>query len=244
MADTTKPPSYYDSTSSSHSNLLFSSNTQPVPLHQQVVATRMSHIAAVVHTHLVPRIFAQAERGLSETVIALLPANNTGLGEAHEKSSRQLTLSDNDTNTEVVLLSSSLDTPAFWAQSSVLDGLQNMLAEALSPTNTDEADPLSEHSAEGRGEPQEPLPPRTTRKTRLEGWRSRTSGIKRQQQAPRDRPLETGNHEASEGWLVRRRTRAPIVQVREEDFCFRTKGAFGLYDTVAKTGILVTVKTE
>jgi len=203
-----------------------------------LTTVRAQHIRATVITHIFPVIERRAERGLSQTVLALIPSNAMAIDEnaiasgfSQEESSvtvmeiHGIVSEEEDINE--VRLQGEINTFEFWRQKDVVQDLERVLQEKLSssPIFSRDSKDATEPEALVNVAPMSPPPERR-------GFFGRRLSSKQAvQHAPAVvvKPVKSNRMD---------------VKVDLEEVCLRTVSSFGLFETVTRPAIVVRVNAN
>ncbi|QDS77981.1 hypothetical protein FKW77_002048 [Venturia effusa] len=200
---------------------------------------RARHIGSTINTHIYPLIENRAERGLSRTVLALIPSNVMAVedsavksGFSEEESSVTVMeihgiVSDEDDMNEI-RLQGDMNTFVFWRQKDVVQDLQRALQKKLSSS------PVFSQDSKMETEP-EPLFIAST--------------------SPPAQPERRGIFERRSSAKQPMKAAAPVVaksvesnrldvKVDLEEVCLRTVSSFGLFETVTRPAIVIRVNAN
>jgi len=203
----------------------------------QLTTARAQNIRLVVDAQIYPIIERRAERGISQTVLALIPSS---ILKADDNDSSEYTReTSSDTAVEVHGLVSVEDMQQiqlqgdsnhfeFWQQKDVVYDLQRVLQERLSSS------PIFSGDTKDSGIFANPLPERTSpptaQKTRFFGRRISKSAVQQTSQASNAaQPIRSPHFE---------------VKVGLEEVCLRTVSFMGLYATITKPAVIVRVTAK
>ena len=230
-------PSYEESTASS-------SFVDRAPRGQQILEqlalTRTKHLRSIVDDRVCPLIEQRAERGLSHTIIALIPpdslpqhapADKRPISDSERDSSpavEVLGLASGDDDVEEVILTGEMDSAAFWRQSEVISELRMMLEDKLLAL------------------------PRLSRGRITEAGTVQTSSTSAQQQKTGPRRGLFGRVKAESNAPVHLKQEQPArrglppptmrITVELQEICLRTLSDFGLYETLTRPAVVIDVR--
>jgi len=202
----------------------------------QLTTVRAQHIRSTVNTQIYPIIERRAERGLSQTVLALIPSNIMAVdlsanpsGFTQEESSvtamELLGLVHHEEDIEEVRLQGEMNHFEFWKQKDVVQDLQRVLQERLT------ASPIFSFDAkDGGNEGLNNVVPVPAIQEKGRGFFGRRSSKQAVQPSSSPTPVLSQP--------PRSRLEA---KVDLEEVCLRTVSSFGLYETITKPAIVVRV---
>ncbi|KAH7390594.1 hypothetical protein BKA66DRAFT_39348 [Pyrenochaeta sp. MPI-SDFR-AT-0127] len=200
----------------------------------QLTLTRAHHIQAVIDTHIIPLVEAQAAYGIAQTTIAMVPSD-IPLPVPEEKSEFSFDTDDakavevigfsSEEAPKVVRLEGQMNRTEFWRPQAVIVELERVLRESLN-ASPHLRSPTSQ-TGFGRSEFDSPQQSRRKFLSRL------MPSLGPEERSPSGNP-EVGVKPMESMGLV-------LVKARLEEICLRTVSEFGLYDTMSKQCVIIRV---
>jgi hypothetical protein len=198
----------------------------------QLTVTRTRHIQSIIDMHIIPLVEQQANYGIAQTTVAMLPSD-IPLPAVEEKSEFSFDTEDtqavevigfsSEDEPKVVRLEGQMNRTEFWRPQVVIVELERVLRENLN------ASPLL-RSPTGLRRSSSEITQRQPKRTLL----SRVMpSIGPEQPSPSGNP-EVGLKPPDNTGLV-------MVKARLEEICLRTVNEFGLYDTMSKQCVIIRV---
>jgi hypothetical protein len=246
-------PSYEDSVSN---NTFQDFRPHGQKIRDQLTTVRAKHVRSTVDTHIYPLIERRAERGLSQTVLALIPSNimavdpggipsgftqGTVLGdESYQADTKQIPTEESsvtamellglvheDEDIEQIRLQGEMNHFEFWRQKDVVQDLQRVLQDRLITSPV-----FSFDAKDGDSEGLINAAPASPPQQKARGFFGRKSSKQAVQQAPPTAVAKSSSSSRIE------------AKVDLEEVCFRTVSSFGLYETITRPSIVVRVSVQ